>query len=390
MTDQEFLDALKKCVKCGGCNADCPTYTTSNVETRTARGRIRLLFALFEGDIGPTKKLNEKIFSCILCGECARVCPLQIDILEVFYHARKLLKKHDTKRHLIRIVSKLAFKNTNYSVHLLKPLKKTVNNILVKKRIIPEGIELRENLLKQTSVYNPKEKIGRVAVFIGCSVKHLYPELSFSLIEVLNALQYEVVFPSAEVCCGAPFRGLGMEKTAIYYAEKNYRIFAALNVDAIISLCPTCIIFLKKYYPRLIGKTLTNVMDISSFLIDKIDNFKNQLSLRIVYHEPCHMLNILQIEREPRELIYRTGTTLMEPGKQNCCGFGGTFSISHSELSGMILENTVNEIKKTDADADADAIVTTCPNCIFQLSKSIQNLPIYHLIELIEESYCQG
>ncbi|MCP5002933.1 MAG: hypothetical protein GY941_03140, partial [Planctomycetes bacterium] len=61
-----------------------------------------------------------------------------------------------------------------------------------------------------------------------------------------------------------------------------------------------------------------------------------------------------------------------------------TFSVSFKKLSENILKDTCDKLIETDSEA----IVTTCPNCIFQLSKSIKEIPIYHLIELIEEALC--
>jgi glycolate oxidase iron-sulfur subunit len=36
----------------------------------------------------------------------------------------------------------------------------------------------------------------------------------------------------------------------------------------------------------------------------------------------------------------------------------------------------------------ADAIVTSCPGCMMQLSRAVTDRPVIHLIELIEEAYC--
>jgi hypothetical protein len=33
-------------------------------------------------------------------------------------------------------------------------------------------------------------------------------------------------------------------------------------------------------------------------------------------------------------------------------------------------------------------VITSCPGCVLQLSRSIADRPVLHLIELIEEAYC--
>ncbi|MBF0555736.1 MAG: (Fe-S)-binding protein, partial [Nitrospirae bacterium] len=103
------------------------------------------------------------------------------------------------------------------------------------------------------------------------------------------------------------------------------------------------------------------------------------------YHDPCHQVNLLKAVKEPRELLTKAGVELLEPKHQICCGFGGTFSFFFQELSGKILDNSVRELK----DTGCEAIVTSCPNCILQLSKSMTDRPIYHIIEILEEALCE-
>ncbi|WP_420265853.1 (Fe-S)-binding protein [Candidatus Magnetominusculus dajiuhuensis] len=402
MNEKDFINLIRLCVKCGGCKTQCPTFLSRREETETARGRVKLLHALVEGKVKPTKKFNERLRSCLLCGSCANHCPLNIDLMEVFYHARTIIRDHDTTMAITGFLSKIAFKNTDLTINMIKPFQKLINNRLAKRKLMPANVQFTENQFKKTGIFMAKNKIGRVAIFSGCTIKHIYPELMFSAARVFNALRYEVVFPTSEVCCGVPFRSLGMEATAITYAERNYETFSKLKVDAIISLCPTCVVSLKKHYPALIGNGLENVYDISDFLRGKIDMDsidssggprRKTVNLRAVFHEPCHQRNELKNGSQTRELINTLrrqqhdtadpfDIELLEPNRQSCCGFGGAFSVFFSDMSNQILGETVKELDKTNAEA----VITTCPNCIFQLSKAIQDKPIYHLIEIIEEA----
>ncbi|MBF0537567.1 MAG: (Fe-S)-binding protein [Nitrospirae bacterium] len=384
MNDKEFLSTLSLCVRCGGCKALCPSFEATHQETHTARGRLKLLKSLAERQIKPGASLNDKLFSCLMCGNCTSSCPLNIDIDEVFSHARGLLKENDSRHSTLRILTKLAFKNTDLTLKFIRPFQKILEKKLTDMRFLPQNMGLIENPFKKTEVFRPAEKIGRVAVFSGCSVKHIYPELSYSLATVLNALKYEVVFPHSEVCCGAPFRSLGMEADARSYAEKNYDVFSRLKVDAIVSLCPTCVVALTKHYPRLIGKELNNVYDISTFLKDKVTIKKKQIKLKVSFHDPCHQKNFLKVTLQPRELLTQCGAELVEPKRPLCCGFGGTYSFFHKEASDRILEATSAQLLSTGCDV----VVTSCPNCIFQLSKGLTEKPILHLIEVLEESIC--
>ncbi|KJR42163.1 Fe-S oxidoreductase [Candidatus Magnetoovum chiemensis] len=382
MQKLELSKLLSLCVKCGGCKAQCPSYFVHEQETQTARGRLRVMNALLNGQLTPNKKSIDIIYSCLMCGKCSLQCPLGIDLQNIFYSSREYLRKSDKERARIRFLTKLAFKNTNLAVKLYKPFNKLLHKGLEKRRLIPKDIEICQSPFNKTGVFRPKEKKGRVAVFMGCTVKHIYPELAFSLAHVLTSLHYEVVFPHGEKCCGIPFRSLGMTDKAKKFAKKNYELFSKLNVEAIISLCPTCVDVLKYHYLELIGHSFNNVFEVSTFLIDKIKTPRNDIDLTVTYHDPCHCINLLKTTSEPRKILEILGIKLIEPSRQTCCGFAGTFSFFYKKASEAILEDTCNELKKTGAKFT----VTSCPNCIFQLSKSISSKSIYHIIEIIEEA----
>ena len=81
-------------------------------ESMGARGRLTLLWGLSSGQLASSPILNDRIFSCMLCGACSGLCPLEIDIKEVIYHGRSLLKKTDKKRRYPPFPYKVLYKKT--------------------------------------------------------------------------------------------------------------------------------------------------------------------------------------------------------------------------------------------------------------------------------------
>jgi len=357
-----------------------------------ARGRIALLWAFSSKQITSSSILNDRIFSCTLCGACSGLCPPGIDIKEIIYHGRSLLKSTDKKRRVLRFLThfytkmpKVSFKLLSITQHILFPY-------LLKKGILPFHPEVPDRYLKDTiqvfTVSKTKRR-GRVAVFTGCTVNFLYPYLGEALIRVLHRLDYEVILPAGEVCCGVPLRTLGLEKEAIELAKKNLEIFGKLNVEAVVSLCPTCTLALKVEYQKLIGEGIDKAMDISSFLIDKIDS--SQFSQRssdfksAIYHDPCHLKYGLGIVKEPREIMRNIGIDLLKTEGDRCCGFGGVFCFSYKQLSQRILNTCIKDYTRSGAEM----IITSCPGCIIQLTKQVHNMPVLHVIEAIEEAMLQ-
>ncbi len=375
---------LSRCTLCGSCKAVCPTYELDTREGMSPRGRLALVRGLSRGELLPSEVLNELIFSCILCGACAGVCPLGIDIPEVICQGRRLLKSSDRKRRFLRRLSKLTTSWPDLSFKVLSMGRDFVLPLLVKRQLIPFRPEIPAQPFRgiEQVLKVPKRK-GRVAVFTGCSVNFFQPHLGESLINVLRSIGYEVVLPRDEVCCGAPLRGLGMDEEAAELARRNHRVLSKLRVEAVLSLCPTCTHTLKHGYAALIGKGIDRAMDISVFLAEKLETVE-PIHKPVTYHDPCHLRHGLGVWKEPRSIILKAGLDLREPRESGCCGFGGTFSVSCRDMSRSLMVRQADNLRETGAGT----IVTSCPGCMLHLAQSVTDRPVIHLIELIEEAYC--
>lgn len=387
MDDRKYISELSKCVRCGSCKAFCPIYDEDPMESMGARGRISILLGLSTGKLVPSKILNDRIFSCTLCGACSALCPLGVDIKEVIYHGRNILKKSDRQRRLLRFQTKFFTKRPDLSFRLLGMTRHMSLPWFSKKWLLPFQIELPDRRFKDNvQVVTVPNRKGRVAVFTGCGIDFIYPRLGESLINVLHTLGYEVVLPTGEVCCGAPLRTLGLEEEAASMANRNLDLFGKLHVDAVVSLCPTCTLTIKKEYPELVGRGIENAFDISEFIIDGLKAFPfSDLSAHIktaFYHDPCHLKYGLGITKGPRQIIGNTGIDLIGAEENRCCGFAGLFCFSNKKLSQGLLDKCVRGLE----NPDADAVITSCPGCMMQLSREIRDKPVLHLIEVIEEA----
>jgi glycolate oxidase iron-sulfur subunit len=382
--ESKYLEDLSKCVRCGSCKAFCPTYEEELSESMGTRGRLVLLHGLASGKITPSPLLNDRIFSCIECGACAGTCPLGVDIVETIYQGRALLSRTDKKRRYLRFLAKFATRWPELTFKIARMGRQIALPSLARRRVIPFIPELPEfPLRKNEQVFKVPKKKGRVAIFAGCSINYIFPHLGESLIHVLQKLGYEVVLPRGEACCGNPLRSLGLEKEAEELAKKNFRTFSRLKVEAVLSLCPTCTFTLKKDYANMTGRALENAMDISVFFKDKL-GMTERIRKTTVYHDPCHLRYGLGIKEEPRSVIKKAGMELIEPKASGCCGFGGIFCLSCLDISDKLLARQTGNV----TDTKADMVITSCPGCMLQLSRTISDRPVLHLIELIEEAYC--
>lgn len=376
-------DGWSRCVRCGGCSALCPTYREETVEPMTARGRLALLRGLYSGRLKPTVLLNERLMNCTLCGACETLCPLNVEVTESIYRGRAFLRDSDKKRRFLRTAARLVLKRPSLSFKALS-LAGPFVRYLLKKADFPFEIPLpgspfrggRSVIKGGTSDFKKSSSTRRVALFAGCSVNFLYPRLGLSLLNVLSALGYEVVLPPGEVCCGAPLRALGLEREAMELSARNIEVFGRLRVEAVLSLCPTCTLSLKRWYPKLTGRGIETAMDISEFLAGGLKGFRAAHAGRVFYHDPCHLRFGLGVTRQPREILSGFGYDVAREEEQGCCGF--SLSLTHRELSSGLLKRLAYE----------GTVVTSCPGCMMQLGRVHGR--VLHLIELVEEAVSGG
>lgn len=379
-----------KCVKCGACKALCPTYLTTLNETMGARGRVAMLGELDMERLAPTTALAEMIYSCMLCGACKNLCPAGINIPEVIYQGRTALKKAYSKGRLLRAALKLSASGFDNIFSVLGWGQKLFYSSLYNSGMIGYVPEISSTPFKNSlQVYKTTNKTGRMAIFAGCSVNYFYPGLGESLSHILVSKGYEVVVFKGEVCCGAPFRSLGLEEEALKLAEKNIEHFNKVRAEAIISMCPTCTMVMRDQYPHMTGNTIHNLMDINEFLIkyDIAADLETAPSV-VTFHDPCHLSHGLGIREKPRQILKEIkGIELIEmKHADECCGFAGLFSMHFKDMSKSIGLKKIKNI----SDTGAGTVVTSCPGCIMQLEalrkETGQEFGIKHIVEVIDEA----
>ena len=99
------------------------------------------------------------------------------------------------------------------------------------------------------------------------------------------------------------------------------------------------------------------VWEFSQFLVNylKKDDFGAKLDGVVTYHDSCHACAELRIKDAPRQLLKNVrGLELVEmDAAEECCGFGGTFSVKFPDISGAIARTKIDSIVSTGASTIA-------------------------------------
>jgi L-lactate dehydrogenase complex protein LldE len=203
--------------------------------------------------------------------------------------------------------------------------------------------------------------VTRVQLFATCLGDLLFPDAVSDAEALLRDAGCEVVFPSAQTCCGQPAYNGGHHSAARRVARTFARAFDR-DLPVVVP-SGSCATMLSHYVPALLASEPWDVWELSAFLEgQKAVLPRPNVGRRVAYHDSCHMLRELRIADAPRTLLTRSGAALRDlPRPDLCCGFGGTFAVRQPEISVAMADD------KLGGASGADALVTADPGCLLHL-----------------------
>ncbi len=203
----------------------------------------------------------------------------------------------------------------------------------------------------------------RIGLFVTCLVDAMRPEIGFSALKLLEGAGCNVEVPETQTCCGQPAYNSGDSATARALARKVLGEFEAY--DYVVVPSGSCGGQIKTQYPELFRDDpdlrarfealAARTYELTDFLVSvlKLAAVPGQFRGHITYHDSCAGLRELGVKKQPRALLATVpGVQLTEmKDAQQCCGFGGTFSIKYGNISGAIVEEKCRNIQASGADA---------------------------------------
>lgn len=247
-----------------------------------------------------------------------------------------------------------------------------------------------------TDDLRPSPRYKPVSLFVTCMIDALYPRTGVSVVEVLEHLGLEVQFPLAQTCCGQPAFNSGYWDDAREVARQFLRAFA----DAQVIVCPSgsCATMVRHYYPELFAddpvwrkhalRAASITWEVSEYLVDGlgVTNLGAKLPpTRVAFHDACHGLRGLGLKQQARRLVsHIEGVSIQElSGAEQCCGFGGLFSVKMAPISNAMLQEKIQNIDS----AGVDVVLTGDCSCMTHinggLSRHGKNIRVMHTMDLL-------
>jgi len=237
----------------------------------------------------------------------------------------------------------------------------------------------------------------RASLFITCLTDTLFPEVGRAVVELLERLGVEVDFPVEQTCCGQMHFNTGYAREAIPLVRRFVRTFAGSEV--VVSPSASCVAMVRTFYPRVaeiagddalaaeIDALSPRVLELSELLVDRlgVEDVGARFPHRVTYHPSCHGLRLLELGGRPLRLLRAVhGIDLIDlPEEEQCCGFGGTFSIKNADTSVAMLADKVRAI----LDTGAEVATATDSSCLMHiggaLSRQRTGVRTMHFAEIL-------
>ncbi len=201
-----------------------------------------------------------------------------------------------------------------------------------------------------------------IDLFVTCLNDALFPDTGFATVRILERLGHTVRFDDRQTCCGQMHLNSGFSKEALGLIRRTVEVFE--GKEAVVSPSGSCVSMVRELYPRAAEwagdhalaerACKLRVYELSEFLVDVlgVEDVGAYYPHHVTYHPTCHAMRLLKVGDAPLRLLRKVrGMTLVElPQADQCCGFGGTFSVKNPETSAAMLADKVRAVMDTRAE----------------------------------------
>jgi len=358
----------------------CPSNARYLFDAYAANGRYDIALAIFEGRIDITPKILEEIYACQLCGACDVKCLRNVGLEPS------------------QVLEWLRQKAVEDGKGPMPEHKKVADKIAKSKNRYGATNKGRAKWVPKEA--QPVERAD-VLYFVGCNSSFKQQKIAQATARLLQATGTDyMTLGDDEWCCGNPLYSVGLVDQAREMAEHNLEAIKNSGAKTVIASCAECYQTLKVIYPKLLGKStsdlgfevlhLTEFMD--SQMQDRKIKFTKPVNIKVAYQDPCRLGRMSEPwthwegkrgkfgifdppkpRRKGTNGAYDPARNLLHaiPGLQVeemerrkdqawCCGAGGGVKDAFNDFALWTARERIIEAQETTG---AEAIISACPYC---------------------------
>ncbi len=237
---------------------------------------------------------------------------------------------------------------------------------------------------------------AEVQLFAGCLAEGCFPHVAEAATAVISRLGV-VVRPIRDAfCCGQMAFNEGLRSEARKLAHRLLRVVENSDLPIVIP-SGSCTAMVRVFYSDLfaddaqmlerVERLRGRVYEFSEFLVKHLNvaDLDARFERRVAYHPSCHLVRELRVTDAPLSLLKAVkGLTLCTFDKsEECCGFGGLFSVKFPHISAAMLQDKIFRVRASGAQ-----VLTSCDlGCLMHIGGGLhrQRVPIEtrHLAEIL-------
>lgn len=237
----------------------------------------------------------------------------------------------------------------------------------------------------------------KVALFVTCLNDTMFPSTGQATVRLLRRLGVEVDFPKAQTCCGQMHVNSGYVREAIPVVKTFVDAFA--EYDAIVAPSGSCVASVREQHKIVAARSgdrglitaveavSPRVYELSEFIVDKLGvlDVGAYFPHRVTMHPTCHSTRLLGVGDRPERLLAAVrGITMVDlPEAQECCGFGGTFSLKNPDVSVAMGADKARHVR----ESGAEVLVAGDNSCLMHigglLTRQRAGIRVMHLAEIL-------
>lgn len=219
--------------------------------------------------------------------------------------------------------------------------------------------------------------------FATCLGGMVYSKTCVNAIKLLQKEGVEVIFKKDQTCCGQPSYNSG------YYSETKQIVLHNIKLFdkpyPIIVPSGSCAGMMKVDYLELfaddgdlelVREFCSRVYELSDFLLKELKVCYDDKGdkIKVTWHSNCHALRVSKSVESSKSLIRQLkNVELIElEREEECCGFGGTFSIKEPEISKAMVEEKIADIK----NQNVDYLIAGDAGCLMNISGAMEKMNV--------------
>lgn len=229
-----------------------------------------------------------------------------------------------------------------------------------------------------------------------CLCDAIFCDAAHDAVKVLKRFVEKVEFPLNQTCCGQPVFNSGDFESARKVIRHTIRAFSGNDYPIIVpsASCAAMLFHSAKIAFRdsseneraEVDAFALRIWEFCDYLVNAlgVEKLGGKFVGKVAVHNSCHGKGSGTPEALKKLLTSIEGVELLEfDGSKDCCGFGGTFSVSFPEISAELGEAKVRKI----AAVNPDIIVSADTSCLLHQKSRADKLGLDYPVKAASQVF---